>query len=106
MNAIKKRTLQDVLTPQSQGSAKHKRHKLTFDLNTSSLSDFHEELNEFAEQPFGSLAQQMPVSLLYSKLPRHLKLSINRAYSANGTHDQLAAQLERELELSGLKTDG
>ena len=40
----------------SQATAKHKRHKLTFDPKTKSLSDFLEELNEYAERAFGDQA--------------------------------------------------
>ena len=54
INALNKKTLDDVLIvfrrkhvkPQSQATAKHKWHKLTFDPNTKSLPDFLEELNE------------------------------------------------------------
>ena len=45
-------------------------------------------------------------SLLYAKLPAHLKRSLNLAYLENGTYDQIIAHLERELELSGLENDG
>ena len=45
-------------------------------------------------------------SLLYTKLPPHLKRSINLARLENGTYDQIVAYLEQELELSGLETDG
>ena len=45
-------------------------------------------------------------SLLYAKLPPHLKRSLNLAYLENGTYDQLVAHLERDLELSGLEKDG
>ena len=113
-NAINKKTLDDVLIvfrrnyvkPESQATAKHKRHKLTFDPNTKSLPDFLEELNECAERAFGDNAQHMIDSLLYAKLPPHLKRSLNLAYLGNGTYDQIVAHLERELELSGLENDG
>ena len=45
-------------------------------------------------------------NLLYTKLPPHLKLSLNLAYLENGTYDQIVAHLERELELSGLEING
>ena len=45
-------------------------------------------------------------SLLYAKLPPHLKRSLELAYLEYGTYDQIAAHLERELELSGLENDG
>ena len=58
ISASNKKTLDDVLIvfrrkyikPESQATAKHKWHKLTFDPNTKSLSDFLEELNECAEK--------------------------------------------------------
>ena len=80
MSALNKKTLDDVLIvfrrkyfkPEPQATFKHKRHKLTFDPNTKSLSDFLEELNECAERAFGDNAQHMIDSLLYAKLPLHL----------------------------------
>ena len=92
--------------PESQATAKHKWHKLTFDPNTKSLSDFLEELNECAERAFGDNAQHMIDNLLYAKLPPHLKRSLNLACLGNGTYDQIVAHLERERELSGLENYG
>ena len=109
-----KKTLDDVLTLfrrkylklESQATAKHKWHKLTFNPNTKSILDFLEELNECAERAFGDSAQHMIDSLLYAKLPPHLKRSLNLAYLENGTYDQIVAHLERELDLSGLENNG
>ena len=114
ISAVNKKTLDDVLIvfrrkyvkPESQATAKHKWHKLTFDPNTKSLPDFLEELNECSEKAFGDNAQHMIDSLLYAKLPPHLKRSLNLAHLENGTYDQIVAHLERELELSGLENDG
>ena len=114
ISALNKKTLDDVLIvfrrkyvkPQSQATAKHKWHKLTFDPNTKSLPDFLEELNGCAERAFGDNAQYMIDNLLYTKLPPHLKRSLNLAYLENGTYDQIVAHLEREIELSGLENDG
>ena len=114
ISAVNKKTLDDVLIvfrrkyvkPELQATAKHKWHKLTFDPNTKSLPDFSEELNECAEKAFGDNAQHMIDSLLYAKLPPHLKRSLNLAHLENGTYDQIVAHLERELELSGLENDG
>ena len=44
-------------------------------------------------------------SLLYAKMPPHLKKSINQAYLENGTYDQIVKHLEREMELNGLEAD-
>ena len=114
ISAVNRKTLDDVLivfrrkyvNPESQATAKHKWHKLTFDPNTNSLPDFLEELNECAERAFDDNAQHMIDSLLYAKLPPHLKRSFNLAYLENGTYDQIVAHLEREIELSGLENDG
>ena len=114
ISALNKKTLDDVLIvfrrkyvkPESQAKAKHKWHKITFNPNTKSLPDFLEELNECAERAFGDNVQHMIDSLLYAKLPPHLKRSLNLAYLENGTYNQIVAHLERELELSGLENDG
>ena len=114
ISTANKKTLDDVLIvlrrkyvkPESQATAKHKWQKLTFDPNTKSLPDFLEELNECAERAFGDNAQHMIDSLLYAKLPPHLKRSLNLAHLENGTYGQIVAHLERELELSGLENDG
>ena len=114
ISASNKKTLDDVLIvfrrkyvkPESQATAKHNWHKLAFDPNIKSVPDFLEELNECAERAFGDDAQHMIDSLLYAKLPPHLKRSLNLAYLENGTYEQIVAHLERELELSGLENDG
>ena len=113
ISASTKKTLDDVLIvfrrkyvkPESQATAKHKWHKLTFDPNTKSLPRFLEELNECAKKAFGDNAEHMIDSLLYAELSPHLKQSLNLAYLENGTYDQMVAHLERELELSGLEND-
>ena len=91
---------------ESQATTRHKWHKLTFDPNTNSPSDFLEELNDSTERTFGNIAQLLIGSLLYAKLPPHLKRSLNLAYLENGIHDQIVAHLVRKLELSGLESDG
>ena len=114
ISAINKKSLDDVLIvfrrkyvkPESQATAKPKWHNLIFDPNTKSLPDFLEDLNECAEIAFGDNAQHMIDSLLYAKLPPHLKPSLNLAYLENDTYDQIVTHLERELELSGLENDG
>ena len=109
-----KGTLEDVLIkfprwyvrPQMQITAKHQSHKPNFDPKTLSLSSFIEELNQCAERNFGTLAHKMIDSLIYAKMPPHLKNSINVAFLENGTYDQIVAHLEKELQLSGFETDG
>ena len=87
INPIIRQMLEDVLIifrrkyvkPESQATAKHKWHRLTFDPNTMKLPDFLEELNQGAEKAFGENAKSMIDSLLYAKLPPKLKRSVNMA---------------------------
>ena len=114
IGAPKRNTFDDVQTVfwqinvkrESQATAKHNRHKFTFDPNTKSLSDFLEELNQCAEKAFSDNAQHLTDNLLYAKLPAHLKRSLNLAYVEKSTNVQIVAHLAKDLELSGLKTDG
>ena len=111
INSINRQTLEDVLIifrrkyvkPESQATAKHKWHRLTFDPNTMKLPDFLEELNQGAEKAFGENAKSMIDSLLYAKLPPKLKRSVNMARLENGTYEEIVAHLERELELNALE---
>ena len=85
INSINRQTLEDVLVifrrkyvkPESQATAKHKWHRLTFDPTTMKLPDFLEELNQGAEKAFGENAKSMIDSLLYAKLPPKLKLNLS-----------------------------
>ena len=111
INSINRQALEDVLIifrrkyvkPESQATAKHKWHRLTFDPNTMKLPDFLEELNQGAEKAFGENAKSMIDSLLYAKLPPKLKRSVNMARLENGTYEEIVAHLERELELNALE---
>ena len=106
-------TLEDILVvfrrkyvkPESSASAKHRLHRLIFDPGRQKLPDFLQELQESAEKAFGDTASQMIESLLYAKMPPHLKRSINQAYLENGTYEQIVRHLEREMELSGLESE-
>ena len=61
ISSANRQTLDDILAvfrrkyvkPESQATAKHKRHKLVFNPNTMKLPDFLEELNQGAEKAFG-----------------------------------------------------
>ena len=111
INSINRQTLEDVLVifrrkyvkPESQATAKHKWHRLTFDPSTMKLPDFLEELNQGAEKAFGENAKSMIDSLLYAKLPPKLKRSVNMARLENGTYEEIVEHLERELELNALE---
>ena len=111
INSINRQTLEDVLVifrrkyvkPESQATAKHKWHRLTFDPSTMKLPDFLEELNQGAEKAFGENAKSMIDSLLYVELPPKLKRSVNMARLENGTYEEIVAHLERELELNALE---
>ena len=111
INSINRQTLEDVLVifrrkyvkPESQATAKHKWHRLTFDPSTMKLPDFLEELNQGAEKAFGENAKSMIDSLLYAKIPPKLKRSVNMARLENGTYEEIVAHLERELELNALE---
>ena len=92
--------------PETQATVKHKWHNPYFDSGTKSLSNFLGELNECAERTFGENAQKMTGSLLYAKLPPHLKRLLSLACLKNGTHDHIFARPEEELELSGSESDG
>ena len=106
-------TLEDILVvfrrkyvkPESSASAKHRFNRLMFQPENQKLPDFLEDLQESAEKAFGEAAPQMIESLIYAKMPPHLKKSINQAYLENGTYEQIVRHLEREMELNGLEAD-
>ena len=106
-------TLEDILVvfrrnyvkPESSASAKHKFPSLIFDPERQKLPDFLEELQESAKKAFVDVASQIIQSLLYAKMPPHLKRSIIQAYFKNGTYEQTVRHLEREMELRGLESE-
>ena len=111
INSMNRQTLEDVLVifrrkyvkPESQATAKHKWHRLTFDPNTMKLPDFLEELNQRAKKAFEENAKSMIDSLLYAKLPPKVKRSVNMARLENGTYEEIVAHLERELEFNAME---
>ena len=111
INTVNRQTLEDILAvfrrkyvkPESQATAKHKWHRLVFDINTKKLPDSLEELNQGAEKTYGDNAQAMIDSLLYAKLPPKLKRSVNMARLENATYEEIVTHLDRELELNVLE---
>ena len=94
---------QTYVMPESQATAKHKRHRLVFDTNTMKLPNFLEKLNQGAENAFGDNAQKIIDSLVYAKQPPKLKRSVKLARLENGSYDEVVAHLKRELELNALE---
>ena len=111
INSINRQTLEDVLVifrrkyvkPESQATAKHKWHRLTFDPNTMKMPDVLYELNQGAKKVFGVNAKSMIDNLLYAKLPPRLKRSVMMARLEKGTFEEIVAHLEIELELNALE---
>ena len=95
ITSANRQTLEDILAifrrkyvkPESQATAKHKRHKLVFGPITMKLPDFLEKSNQGAEKAFGEHAQAMFDSLFYAKLPPKLKRSVNMARLENATYE-------------------
>ena len=84
ISASDRKTLDDVLLvfrrkyvkPESQATDIFKWHELAFDPDTKSLSNFLDNFNQCVDKMFADKAQHLIVSLLYAKLPDHLKQSI------------------------------
>ena len=101
-------TLEDILLvfrrkyvkPESSASAKPRFNRLMFQPENQKLPDSLEEFQEGAEKAFGEAAPQMIESLIYAKIPPHLKCPLE-----NGTYGQIVKHLEKEMELNGLAAD-
>ena len=91
--------------PECSASAKDRFHRMIFDPERQKLPDFLEELQESAETAFGYIVSRMIESVLYAKMPPHLKRSNNQAYLENGKYEQVVRHLEREMELNGLESE-
>ena len=89
--------------PQSMVTAKHKFQRLVFNPANQKLIDFLDKLQKLANDAFGVAAKTIIEQFIYSKLPPHLKKSINQAHLENGTYEQIVSHLEMELELNGLE---
>ena len=90
--------------PQSMATAKHKFQQLVFNPANQTLIDFSDELQKLAKDAFGVAAQAVIEQFIYTKMPRHLKKSINQAHLENGTYEEIVTHLERELELNSLES--
>ena len=84
-------------------TAKHKLQKLVFNPANQKFVDFLDELQKLAEDAFGIAAHTIIEQFLYVKTLPHLKKSMNQAHFEDGTCKQVVTQLERELEIDGLK---
>ena len=89
--------------PQSMVTAKLKFQKLVFNPANQKLVDFLDERQELAKDAFGVAAHAIIEQFIYSKMPPHLKKSMNQAHFESGTYEQSVTHLEKELELTGLK---
>ena len=89
--------------PQSMATAKHKFQQLVFNPANQKLIDFLDELQKLAKDAFGVDAQAIIEQFIYTKMPPHLKKSINQAHLENGTCEQIVTHLESELELNSLE---
>ena len=89
--------------PQSMATAKHKFQRLVFNPANQKLIDFLDELQKLAKDAFRVAAQAIIEHFIYSKMPPHLKKSINQTHLENGTYEQIVSHLERELELNSLE---
>ena len=83
--------------------AKHKFQKVAFNPANQKIVDFLDELQKLARNAFGIAAHAIIEQFTYSKMPPHLKKSINQAHLENGTHEQIVTHLEPELDLKGLE---
>ena len=90
--------------PQSMTTTKHKFQKLVLNPANQKLVDFLDELQKLTKDAFGTAAHAIIEQFIYTKMPPHLKKSINQSHLENGTYEQIVTHLEKELELIGLET--
>ena len=70
---------------QSMATAKKKFQHLVFNPANQNLIDSLDELQKLAKDAFGVAALAIIDHFIYSKMPLHLKKSINQAHLENGT---------------------
>ena len=84
-------------------TVKHKFQRLVFNPANQKLIDFLDELPKLAKDAFGVSTQAIIEQSMYTKMPPHLKKSIEKAHLENGTYKQIVLQLEKEVELNDLE---
>ena len=90
--------------PQSMATAKHKYQRLVFNPANQKIFDFLDQLQNIAKDAFGATDQAIIEPLIYTKLPLHLRKSINQAHLENRTYEKIVLQhIEKGLELNGLE---
>ena len=111
ITGLKREHLGEVLTvfrtkyvkPLSMATAKHKFQRSVFNPANQKLVDFLDELQKLAKNAFGVATKAIIEQTMYAKTPQNLKNSVNQARLENGTNEQNALHLEKELELKGLE---
>ena len=83
------------MEPQSMAAAKPKIQRLVFNPANQKLIDFLDELQKLAKDAFGVATQAISEQFINTKMPPHLKESINRAHLENGTYEQIFRILKR-----------
>ena len=83
--------------PQSVAKTKYKFQQLVFNPANQNLVDFLDELQKLAKDAFGIAAHAIIEQFIYTKMPPHLKKSINQAHLENNTYEQIVTHLQREL---------
>ena len=67
------------------------------------MVDFPDELQKLAKDAFGIATHVIIEQFMYAKMPPNLKKLAIQAHLENGTYEEIVKNLERELELNGLK---
>ena len=73
-----------------------------FQLAKQKLSESVDHFQQNPEQAFDEAAPQMIDSLIYAKMPPHLKKSINQTYLKKYIDGQIVRHSEKKLELNEL----
>ena len=90
---------------QSMATGKHEFRKLVFNPANQRLVDILAEGQKLARDAFGIAAHANAIieQIIYTRMPPHLKKSIDQDHMENGRYDHNVTHLNRELELNGLK---